>query len=920
MIRWSALLLVPLLCSDVRAQEPLRELYSPNNFVRSAAIAVDTLYIGGDFTAVAPTTGQAAVLDPTTGLPDFSQARVSGEVDVILPDGTGGWYVAGDFEFAGGQPRRNLAHVLADGSLDADFAPDPRSTITPFFTGFVEALTLSSDGQTLYVGGRFTDVGGQPRLDFAAVNAQTGAVLPFRADLTSDGFRSFSSLLYVPYADGSGAALYVGGYFSAIGGVPRAGIAAVDAVTGNVLPWDPQPETDDSYLGASKLRLGTPPGPNQPGTLYFGSRATRLRGQTCRTAPAEVTLADPQTGNGGASTGFCIDSFYDDVVVVGDALFTVADYLGRGVIQRIDRTTGAVTPFFGGAPFGMSNGGGDRAIAYDPVRGSGGGVLYVNTGRDGTRAVGRGSVIIGVDALTGQRVGPEIPIANARTGLGVIELAVEPGGRLFAGGGDFASVGVGGEDRRFLAGLDLTTGGLVPLRTDFMIFSSVEDVAVSPDERTLYFTTFNGIGVVDLTTGEITTFPTGGAREDLPNAEAPREATADTTSGRVQQGARSGPVGTRADGRPLAPFAAPTRSRASGSAANRGGQSRVRTNGTGLVVTDDRLYVHSLGGAAAYDRDTAARIWARSLPSFDTDPNFQDALLIEAGPPGAAGDTLFLAGSILSAGGQPRDRFAALDAETGAVLDWNLNPTEPGNGTGTAIAVLGSRVYVTGDGLDIIGGEPRDDIAAADVTTGAVLGWTAQDAGGPALAVQPGPGGGVAGGVVYTRGRALDAETGARIGDWALEPVGSVSSGFGGGAFSTLVSERHERVILTGTFVNSQRGSGHAFVTALTPARPFAVAGEPGATEAPRTARLTLAGPNPLRNRTALALSLPEAQAVEASLYDVLGRRVAVLHTGPLPAGVSRLDVDASTLPAGVYVARVVGTSFTEALRLTVVR
>ena len=79
MTRWSvfALLLLPA----VQAQEPLRTLYSPNDFVNSAAVAVDTLYVGGTFTAVGPTTGQAAVLDPATGLPDLSQARIgtSGE-------------------------------------------------------------------------------------------------------------------------------------------------------------------------------------------------------------------------------------------------------------------------------------------------------------------------------------------------------------------------------------------------------------------------------------------------------------------------------------------------------------------------------------------------------------------------------------------------------------------------------------------------------------------------------------------------------------------------------------------------------------------------------------------------------------------------------------------------------------------------
>ncbi len=67
-------------------------------------------------------------------------------------------------------------------------------------------------------------------------------------------------------------------------------------------------------------------------------------------------------------------------------------------------------------------------------------------------------------------------------------------------------------------------------------------------------------------------------------------------------------------------------------------------------------------------------------------------------------------------------------------------------------------------------------------------------------------------------------------------------------------------------------------------------------------------------------MSLPEAQTVEAALYDVLGRRVAMLHEGEVPVGTSRIAVDALTPPAGLYAARVTAGVFTEALTLTVVR
>src|SRR5690606_13761767 len=62
-------------------------------------------------------------------------------------------------------------------------------------------------------------------------------------------------------------------------------------------------------------------------------------------------------------------------------------------------------------------------------------------------------------------------------------------------------------------------------------------------------------------------------------------------------------------------------------------------------------------------------------------------------------------------------------------------------------------------------------------------------------------------------------------------------------------------------------------------------------------------------------------QAVEVAAYDVTGRRVAVLLARAVAAGEAvALGLDASALPAGVYVVRARGEDFTAARRVTVVR
>lgn len=95
------------------------------------------------------------------------------------------------------------------------------------------------------------------------------------------------------------------------------------------------------------------------------------------------------------------------------------------------------------------------------------------------------------------------------------------------------------------------------------------------------------------------------------------------------------------------------------------------------------------------------------------------------------------------------------------------------------------------------------------------------------------------------------------------------------------------------------------------------VANEPET--APGVSALT-AAPNPFAGRTTLSLALPAAHDIEAVAYDVLGRRVAVLHEGPLGAGTHALSFEAAQLPAGVYLVRVTGDDLALTRRVTLAR
>lgn len=78
--------------------------------------------------------------------------------------------------------------------------------------------------------------------------------------------------------------------------------------------------------------------------------------------------------------------------------------------------------------------------------------------------------------------------------------------------------------------------------------------------------------------------------------------------------------------------------------------------------------------------------------------------------------------------------------------------------------------------------------------------------------------------------------------------------------------------------------------------------------------------PNPSRGEGTLRVTLVTPQAVTLAVYDMLGRRVALLHEGPMAAGQHSLVMGASRLPAGVYVVRAMTTSADIAQRFSVLR
>ncbi|HEX8386609.1 MAG TPA: T9SS type A sorting domain-containing protein [Rubricoccaceae bacterium] len=85
--------------------------------------------------------------------------------------------------------------------------------------------------------------------------------------------------------------------------------------------------------------------------------------------------------------------------------------------------------------------------------------------------------------------------------------------------------------------------------------------------------------------------------------------------------------------------------------------------------------------------------------------------------------------------------------------------------------------------------------------------------------------------------------------------------------------------------------------------------------------RFSPLAPNPTTGTSTFDVAVGQTETVRVEAFDALGRSVAVLHDGLIAAGQTRqLSLDGSRLPAGVYVVRVAGESFTTSRRVSVVR
>jgi hypothetical protein len=503
------------------------------------------VYVGGYFTALG---GQArsslgavtaeGALTPWDPSPD-------GLVQAIAVDGAGSTiYIGGQFPAVGGHARSNLAAVSSTGVGDLT---DWNVTAT----GVVRRVVLSPDGGVLYVGGAPGALGGLPRAMVGALTtAGTGSVTAWDPQVGSSDSASTIGTLQV---DPTGATVYIGGRFDTIGGQPRSNLGAVSTTgTGAVSSWDPSPSDawrEDEAGAVDALSVDA-----SGSSVAVGGGFEKVRG-VARDSFAQIST----TGQGDATAfDIPVDliAAVEAMARRGSTLyvggtFTRAGTLPRRDLAAVDLDSHTVTawapelrldaPIFPGRLASV------HAIALDAP----GTTIYVGGEFDHANGLARGGLVAISTTGAGEVSGQDLSTTVGSYHGVVLALALDRSGSRVFVGGNFRTIA--GVVRHGLAAVSTNGGDLVTAWNPPLSDSSdsIAAFALDPAGARLFVGgSFNGVaGVARSNLAAVTTSGAGSVTEWDPGANAVVEALAfDGGNSRLYAGGQFAILGGAARG------------------------------------------------------------------------------------------------------------------------------------------------------------------------------------------------------------------------------------------------------------------------------------------------------------------------------------------------------------------------------------
>ncbi len=247
---------------------PRDDFWITDGEVNALLVTNGVVYVGGNFQNVGPQRAFGADVDRLTGAVDLGAPKIDGPITAVVPDGGGGWFIARDVPLNTWAARSRLMHIREDKSIDSIWSADADGRI----------YVLLATTNRLYVGGDFEIIAGAPRHNLAALDMITGQ--PLQWDPSAGGASEVVLALAL-----SGHTLIVGGGFTSVGSVARNSLAAIDSETGTVTTWNPRPEHNQSFPPTiSALAVSET-------NIYVGGYFTSIGG-SFRTNLAAVSLVN----------------------------------------------------------------------------------------------------------------------------------------------------------------------------------------------------------------------------------------------------------------------------------------------------------------------------------------------------------------------------------------------------------------------------------------------------------------------------------------------------------------------------------------------------------------------------------------------------------------------------------------------------
>jgi hypothetical protein len=543
----------------------------------------------------------------------------------------------------------------------------------PTVEGVVTAAAPDGSGGW-YIGGTFSAVGGVVRTNLARV-CSDNTVDP----LWNPGPNDTVSVVTV-----AGNRIYVGGGFTRIGGQTRNHVAALDPATGEALVWNPNANDWVRAIAVEGNRV------------YVGGEFTRMGSATRnRIAAVDATTGSVLSWNPNAN------NVVNSLLAVGDAvyvggLFTSIGTKPRNRIAALEAGTGVATAWNPNANAQVSSLAAAGGIVYA-------GGLFTSIGAQ-TR-----NRIAALDSTTGLATAWD---ADANDDVLALALA---GGKLYVGG-RFTTIG--GAERVALASLDLDTGAAQPWHP----------IVLNQDGTSPRVSVLAAEGNELLAGGEFLSI--GGIRRR--NAAALDLATGEATEWNPDASGLVCALGFGDD-----------RVYVGGSFTNVGGATRSRlaavdaTNGLVLgwdpvvlgknakvsailVVTNRILVGGNFTGIGSVVRNGLASINLAG-EAVEWDPNVGGTSAGTAGTVNAmalGANVLFIGGEFATVGGKARQRLAAVNLVSGSPTDW----APRAENTVYALALAGTTLYVGGTFTEV-GGQVRNRIASLDAETAKTSVW-----------------------------------------------------------------------------------------------------------------------------------------------------------------------------------------------------